>query len=145
MPASRNSRQAYAWPTRKRIPSPVAIVHQRLNRVRLPAWSLRRPCSSAKLEASRITVFRNRIGGLCTLTQSVEISRRINKAAVKAMNTTVLETRRRKTRMNDARREEPAVPGSSGGESLPQPGSVGGDGPCPINASDQARQRKPRL
>src|SRR5215472_17387250 len=73
------------------------------------------------------------------------MSRRINSAAVSARKTTVLETSRRKTRMSEARRDDPAAPGLPGTSSPPQPCSVGGGGPCPINASDKRRQRKAGL
>src|SRR5579883_1504596 len=110
---------------RKRIPRTVPALHHRLNLLRSPRFRAVRERSSRILEASRITVFTHKMGGLCMLVQSSERPRRTTKALVRAANTIVLAASNTKRPVNDARR---SAPRPSPPPLPPHPQSVGGAG-----------------
>src|SRR3954451_23769577 len=125
-PACLSSRQAYACPARKRMPSTVATVHQRLKALRSRFLSARRAKSRTRLEARRITVFAQRIGGLTRLIQSSEMPRRTTKALTSAEKTMVVAANSTNRPVKDARRDAPRPSGPS--PPPPQPRSIGGGG-----------------
>src|SRR3954454_14277926 len=125
-PACLSSRQAYACPARKRMPSTVATVHQRLKALRSRFLSARRAKSRTRLEARRITVFAQRIGGLTRLIQSSEMPRRTTKALTNAEKTMVVAASSTNRPVKDARRDAPRPSGPS--PPPPQPRSIGGGG-----------------
>src|SRR3954447_15224478 len=89
------------------MPRPVAMLHHKLNWLRLPFLSDRRERSSTMLEASSTAVLTNRMEGLDMVAQSSERPRRTTKALVKAANTMVLAAMRTNRPVKEARREDP--------------------------------------
>src|ERR1019366_1953545 len=129
-PAVFNWLQASACPPRKRKPRMVAAVHQRLNFVRSRDFSARRAKSRATLDASRIAVLSNRMGGFAMEAQSSLRPQHRTMALVKAANSMVLAASRTNKPVNDTRRNAPR-PSKLSPPPPPQPPSTGGGGgPC---------------
>src|ERR1035441_11073695 len=130
-PAAFNWLQASTCPPRKREPRLVAAVHQRLNFVRARDFSARRARSSATLDASRIAVLSNRMGGFAMEAQSSLRPRRTTMALVKAANSMVLAASRTNKPVNEARRKAPRPPKPPPPSPPPPPPTGGGGGPRP--------------
>src|SRR4051794_26550378 len=89
------------------MPRAVAMVHHRLNWLRLSFLSDRRERSSTMLDVNSTAVFTNRIAGLGMVAQSSERPRRTTNALVNAAKIMVLAAMSTNRPVNEARREEP--------------------------------------